>query len=79
MIKKTVYFQYPAAQILTGLPTMISVMVQGGPESTNITHIFGRGVDLGQVYAGVAGLLNLMCILDVIVPKSSAKQEATMS
>jgi hypothetical protein len=51
------------AQILTGIPALISVKVQ----NPDILAGLGRGVDLGQVYAGVAGLLNLLCILDVLM------------
>ena len=52
------------AQILCGIPTMIAALIQ----QPNLPMGYGRGIDLGQVYAGIAGLLNLMCILDALVP-----------
>ena len=51
------------AQILCGLPALITTLAQ----DPNVGMGYGRGVDLGQVYAGIAGLLNLLCILDVLV------------
>jgi len=55
------------AQILTGVPAIIATLLQD--TATSITNIasYGRGVDIGQVYAGVAGLLNLICILDALL------------
>ena len=51
------------AQILCGLPAIIGTLAQ----DPNLDMGYGRGVDLGQVYAGVAGLMNLFCILDLIL------------
>ncbi len=66
------------AQLLCGTPTLISLLIQD--PTTTIKEIYGRGVDLGQVYAGVAGLLNLLCILDVLNRKlqSPAKQNSAV-
>lgn len=50
------------AEILSGLPAVISTIVQ----NPQIEAGSGRGVDLGEVYAGVAGLLNLLCVLDAV-------------
>ena len=64
------------AQIITGAPAIMATLIQN-PQITSM-EIYGRGVDLGQVYAGVAGLLNLLCILDALMlnrtePTPSAK------
>ena len=66
------------AQLLCGTPTLISLLVQD--QATTINEIYGRGVDLGQVYAGVAGLLNLLCILDVLdrKPQSLPRQNGVV-
>ena len=53
------------AQIIAGGPTILATLVQN-PDVTS-AEIYGRGVDLGQLYAGVAGLLNLLCIFDALV------------
>ena len=50
------------AQIVSGLPAIISTLMQ----KPQMAAGYGRGVDLGQVYAGVAGLLNLLCLLDAL-------------
>ena len=55
------------AQILCGLPAIISTLLQDSATSITDISSFGRGVDIGQVYAGVAGLLNLICILDALL------------
>ena len=52
------------AQIQCGLPAIIATLLQN--PNIGITDISGRGVDFGQVYAGVAGLLNVLCILDAL-------------
>ncbi len=49
--------------MLAGIPGIISYLLQ----NPQIHPGFGRGFDIGQVYAGVAGLLNLLCILDVLM------------
>jgi len=53
------------AQILVGGPALIATLAAG--LDGGVADIYGRGVDLGQVYTGVAGLLNLMCILDALI------------
>jgi len=52
------------AQALGGLPAILGAALQDKMQP--ITEIYGRGVDLGQVYTGVAGLLNMLCIIDVL-------------
>lgn len=61
-------------QVFAGLPTIITTLLQDIlSQSAAIRdmhgeiHIFGRGVDLGELYTRVAGLLNLMCILDALM------------
>ena len=61
------------AQILVGGPALIATLAAG--LDSGVAEIFGRGVDLGQVYTGVAGLLNLMCILDALVRSQFTDQE----
>ena len=56
------------AQLLTGLPGVIGTLAQ----NPGIEMGYGRGVDLGQVYAGVAGLLNLFCVIDVLMRQAEA-------
>ena len=53
------------AQVQAGLPAIIATILQD--PSVTISQVYGRGVDIGQVYAGVAGLLNLLCILDALM------------
>lgn len=65
------------AQIPTGLAAVIAVLLQ----DPNVPAGWGRGVDLGQVYTGVAGLLNVLCILDTLMrsqqPTASASTGRT--
>lgn len=52
------------AQILTGAPCIIATLLQ------NMLHTevgVGRGVELGQVYTGVAGMMNLLAVLDALL------------
>ncbi len=51
------------AQIFTGLPCLIMT----SKEQLG----FGKGIDLGQLYTSCAGLLNLMCVIDAIIPPES--------
>jgi len=53
-----------AAQILCGVPAIVTAMLEAGPLAGQVVR--DRGFDYGLVYAGVAGLLNLLCILDAI-------------
>ena len=57
------------AQVLCGLPAIVVTLLQD-PNLT-VTQFYGRGVDIGQVYTGVAGLLNLLCILDALLRSQS--------
>lgn len=58
------------AQMFTGLPGITTALVPkpADPRIDTETGIVGRGVDTGQVYTVIAGLLNMLCILDVLVP-----------
>ena len=56
------------AQMLAGVPALVAVLLQ----NPDVPAEFGRGVDLGQVYAGVAGLLNLLCVLDALMKTHQA-------
>ena len=51
------------AQILAGLPAVLAVLTQNPDVSVQLGH----GVDLGQLYTGVAGLLNLLCVVDALM------------
>ena len=51
-------------QILGGLPAIIATLVQDSAVSVGV----GKGADWGQVYTGLAGLLNMFCVLDALVP-----------
>ena len=51
-------------QLLSGLPGIITTLMQN--PSIYITDIYGWGADLGQLYTGMAGLLNLLCIIDAL-------------
>jgi hypothetical protein len=55
------------AQVLCGLPTIITtILAKILTPNFALEKIFGRSRDIGQVYIGVAGLLNLLCILDAL-------------
>ena len=54
------------AQVLCGFPTIITTILAQKLTDITIMDIFGRSRDIGQVYIGVAGLLNLLCILDAL-------------
>jgi len=60
------------AQVQCGLPAIIVTMLQN--PGIPISQIYGRGVDIGQVYAGVAGLLNLLCVMDALFRNRPAPQ-----
>ncbi len=51
------------AQIFTGLPAVVASLLQ----NPAIEMGNGRAVDLGQLYTSVAGLLNVLCILDALI------------
>ena len=63
------------AQILVGGPALIATLAAG--MDSGIADIYGKGVDLGQVYTGVAGMLNLMCILDALVRSQFSQKETS--
>ena len=67
------------AQILCGIPAIIATLLQDSATTIQTISSFGRGVDIGQVYAGVAGLLNLICILDALLRSQqlTAPEKAT--
>jgi len=56
------------AQVLVGLPALLAVLLQ----NASLPAGFGRGIDLAQLYTGVAGLLNLVCVLDVLMRLQTA-------
>lgn len=60
------------AQVLAGLPALTAVILQ----DPNIQAGFGRGVDLGQLYTSVAGLLNLLCVVDTVMRAYPADEQA---
>jgi len=60
------------AQILCGFPAIIATLLQDSATTIGTISPYGRGVDIGQVYAGVAGLLNLICILDALLRSQQA-------
>ena len=62
------------AQILTGAPAIIATLLQDAGISVEKISAYGRGVDIGQMYAGIAGLLNLICILDALLRCQLAEQ-----
>lgn len=51
------------AQVLAGVPAVIAVLLQ----NPDVPPGVGRGMDLGQLYTGVAGLLNLLCVVDALM------------
>lgn len=51
-----------AAQILNGVPAIMATLLQG--KAVGVADISCRAVDWGQLYTGMAGLLNLLCIVD---------------
>ncbi len=64
MVSPKAHTAWFCAQILTGLPGAAAGLLQKyyeGPPG------YGRGLDLGQVYTGVAGLLNVIVILDAVM------------
>ncbi len=56
------------AQIFSGLPCLIM--------TSKAEMGFGRGVDLGQLYTSCAGLLNLMCVIDAIIPSVASTEQS---
>ncbi len=48
------------AQVFSGLPALIM--------KTNADMGYGKGIDIGQLYTACAGLLNLMCVIDALIP-----------
>jgi hypothetical protein len=61
------------AQVLCGLPNIICAVLQ----DPNVPMGVGRGVDLGQVYTGVAGLLNLLAVLDALTRCQASNSPST--
>ena len=59
------------AQMCSGLPGLIGFLLQ----SPDAPAGFGRGIEFGQVYTGVAGLLNVICILDAISRALGSKHQ----
>ncbi len=63
------------AQILAGLPTILATILQ----DSNVKLGVGKGIDVGQVYTGIVGLLNLLCILHILFPTQSSETDDTHS
>ena len=55
------------AQIFNGIPCLIMTSKE--------QMGFGKGIDLGQLYTSCAGLLNLMCVIDAVIPPESASAD----
>jgi hypothetical protein len=51
------------AQVLAGVPAVVVALMQ----NPNVPPGVGRGMNLGQLYTGVAGLLNLLCVVDALM------------
>ncbi len=65
------------AQMFTGVPGITTALIPK-PADSNIDPnigVLGRGVDIGQVYTVIAGLLNMLCILDALVPNIAYTKE----
>ncbi len=52
------------AQMGCGFVGLLGILVQDMERS--ILQVYGRGVDLGQLYTVIAGLLNLLCVLNLL-------------
>ena len=48
------------AQVFSGIPALIM--------TSKANMGYGRGIDIGQLYTACAGLLNLLCVIDAIIP-----------
>jgi hypothetical protein len=59
------------AQIFAGLPSLIM--------TSKAEMGFGRGIDMGQLYTSCAGLLNLLCVIDAMIPTPKSEQPAQES
>jgi hypothetical protein len=57
------------AQILTGVPAVVAAFLQ----DPDVLPGVGRGMDLGQLYTGVAGLLNLLCVVDALMKSHNVR------
>ena len=60
------------AQVLAGIPALVpTVMNVGGiADALGLSGAaggVGKGIDLAQLYTGVAGLLNVLCVLDCLL------------
>jgi len=55
-------------QLLSGLPGLVTSLLQ----NPHVEAGFGRAVDYGLIYTGIAGGLNLLCILDVVTRRLEA-------
>lgn len=51
------------AQILAGAPCIITALIQ----NAHMPPGLGRGIELGQVYTGVAGMMNLLAVIDALL------------
>lgn len=51
-------------QMGCGMLSVLSLMIQD--TQVSIANVYGRGVDLGQLYTVIAGLLNILCVLNLL-------------
>lgn len=66
------------AQVMAGMPALAAFALQ----DPNLPAGVGRGIDMGQLYTSVAGLLNVLCIVDSVVralPLEKRKKSAPMN
>jgi hypothetical protein len=61
--------------LVVALPTLVDTLIYHHHTAMGV----GRAVDLAQVYTGVAGLLNLLCIMDILTLKVATKKTPTPS
>lgn len=61
------------AQSFAGLPTGLVYLLQNAQQPSGV----GRGLEWGQVYTGVAGLLNFLAVLDVIMRSQGIPRSKT--
>lgn len=88
VVQPEIHRAWFVAQVLAGLPALITAWISshwtavaGSAAQGVVPVIQDRGFDIGQIYVGVAGLLNLLCILDAIfrsqMPESSPSQPSS--
>ena len=72
VVQPKIHRAWFVAQVLAGLPALITAGISSHWTAASagaqgvVPVIQDRGFDIGQIYVGVAGLLNLLAILDAI-------------